>query len=208
MRLIPRVDAFEDLLVELTGHVLASINLLAEMLGQDQLGRETLTAQISQHEVNGDDVSHRIAHRINDSLVTPFDRDDILALAHAVDECLDRVELVAEMITLLRVGELPTSVNDQLAVLQRQGELSVAVMSGLSRGKDHAEYWVEINRLENRGDRVYRRAVAELLNNGIRTFGSVEAMLRVREVVDRLEDAVDSFERLAERVEIIAVKES
>lgn len=194
--------------MELTGHVLASINLLAEMLGQDQMGRESLAAQIAQHEVDGNDVSHRIAHRVNDSLVTPFDREDILAIAHAVDDCMDRVELVADMMSLLRIGQLPSGVGDQLAVLQRQAELSVAVMSGLSRGKDQAEYWVEVNRLENRGDRVYRRTLADLLNNGVRTFGSIEAMLKVREVIDRLEDAVNAFKRLANRVEMIAVKES
>ena len=130
MHLIPRVDAFEDLLGELTGHVLASINLLAEMLGHDQMGRESIAAQIAQHEVAGNDVSHRIAHRVNDSLVTPFDREDILALAHAIDDCLDRVESAADMLSLLRIGGLPPGVGEQLAVLQRQVPASVSPNHG------------------------------------------------------------------------------
>lgn len=208
MRFIPRVDAFEDLLIELSGLVLTSINLVAEMLGQDQSGREELAARVSQHEVAGDDVSHRIVYRINDSLVTPFDREDILGLVHAVDECLDRVDAAASTISLLHLGELPTAAHEQLAVLQRQAELTVRMMSGLSSGKDHAEYWVEMNRLVSRAGQVYRAAVAGLLTTGSTQLGGVERMLRFREVVDRLEDAVTAFAQLANRVEIIAVKES
>lgn len=207
LRLIPRDDAFEDLLVEMANSLLSATNLVAEMLGADVRGREALAAQIAEHEAAGDDARHRLVARVNSTLVTPFDRGDILGLAQGVDDCIDRLELVADMVVMLRPKEFPGGVNDQVGVLQRQAELVIPLLGGLRHGRDQAATWVEINRLENRADRIYRHLVAELLSDGVRRYGSVEEMLKVREVVGLLEAATDAFERLAGRVELIAAKE-
>lgn len=205
-RLIPRDDAFEDLLVEIAQHIVIATNLLAEMLGQDPAHREQAAAQISRHELSADETVHRLLGRVNSSVVTPFDREDIVVLAQSLDECLDLVENAADLLVLLHVQGLPVGVSDLLAVLQRQAELTLELLPNLRHSKDHAQYWLELNRLENQANKVHRRLLAELLGDGARVYGSIEAMLKVREIIDQLEACANAFEFLASRVEIIAVK--
>jgi uncharacterized protein Yka (UPF0111/DUF47 family) len=94
-------------------------------------------------------------------------------------------------------------VAEQIEVLQRTAALTAEAMPRLRTMKDLSEYWIEVNRLENTGDQVYRRIIAKLFG------GDVDALtvLKVKTVVDSLEAAMDAFEHVANTVEQIAVKE-
>jgi uncharacterized protein Yka (UPF0111/DUF47 family) len=117
---------------------------------------------------------------------------------------MDYMEEAVDLVLLYDVHTLPAEAADQVEVLQRCADLTAEVMPRLKTMKGLDEYWIEINRLENAGDKSYRRILAHLFG------GSYEALevLKVKDVVDSLEKAVDAFERVANTIEQIAVKES
>jgi uncharacterized protein Yka (UPF0111/DUF47 family) len=117
---------------------------------------------------------------------------------------MDLMEAAADLIVLYRIGDLPDGIAAQVEVLVRMAELTAEAMPRLRSMHDLEEYWIEINRLENQADQIYRKLLAELFNNGKDAI----TVLKLKEVVDELEAAADAFETVANTVESIAVKES
>ena len=150
------------------------------------------------------ETTHEIVRRVNSTFVTPFDREDIYALASGLDDVMDHMEEAVDIVLLYGVHDLPTEIAHQVEVLQRAAELTAEAMPRLETMKNLDEYWIEINRLENAGDKSYRRILAHLFS------GQYEALevLKLKDVVDSLEAAVDAFEAVANTVEQISVKES
>ncbi|MGZ5402099.1 MAG: DUF47 domain-containing protein, partial [Aeromicrobium sp.] len=109
-----------------------------------------------------------------------------------------------DLINLYGIGELPFELAAQVEVLQRATQLTADAMPGLRTMKNLEEYWIEINRLENQGDRIYRRILADLFSGNYKTI----EVLKLKDVVVSLEHAIDSLESVANTVEQIAVKES
>ena len=151
-----------------------------------------------------DESTHAIMRKVNSSFITPFDREDIYSLASNLDDCMDLMEAAVDLIVLYRIGELPAGITAQVEVLTRMSELTAEAMPRLRSMSDLSEYWIEINRLENQADQVYRRLLAELFNGG----SDAITVLKLKEVIDELEAAADAFEKVANTVESIAVKES
>jgi predicted phosphate transport protein (TIGR00153 family) len=151
-----------------------------------------------------DETTHSIVRRVNSTFVTPFDREDIYNLASGLDDVMDFMEEAVDLVLLYEVEKLPKEFAEQVEVIQRCAELTSQAMPRLKVMKDLEEYWIEINRLENAGDRSYRRILAKLFN------GSYDALevLKLKDIVDSLEAAIDGFETVANTVEQIAVKES
>jgi predicted phosphate transport protein (TIGR00153 family) len=151
-----------------------------------------------------DDTTHEIVRRVNTTFVTPFDREDIYALASELDDVMDFMEEAVDLVLLYEVDSLPSEFGDQVDVLQRCAQLTAESMPRLQTMKDLEEYWIEINRLENAGDKSYRRILAKLFS------GKYEALevLKLKDIVDSLEDGIDAFESVANIIEQIAVKES
>jgi hypothetical protein len=117
---------------------------------------------------------------------------------------MDLMDSAADLIVLYRLDELPAGISTQVSVLQRQAELTADAMPRLRSLKDLADYWVEINRLENQADRAYRKLLSEMFDE----ITDAVQLLKLREVVQELEAAADAFEKVAHTVETIAVKES
>jgi uncharacterized protein len=117
---------------------------------------------------------------------------------------MDLMEAAVDLIVLYRIGDLPAGITAQVEVLGRMSELTAQAMPRLRSMSDLSEYWIEINRLENQADQVYRRLLAELFNGG----NDAITVMKLKEVIDELEAAADAFEKVANTVESIAVKES
>jgi predicted phosphate transport protein (TIGR00153 family) len=203
LRFKPVDTAFYTLLTSSASQLVNGAALLAEMLG-DGNDRKSIAARMREAEHNADETTHEIVRRVNSTFVTPFDREDIYALASGLDDVMDFMEEAVDLVLLYEVDALPTELADQVEVLQRCAELTAESMPRLQSMKDLEEYWIEINRLENAGDKSYRRILAKLFS------GQYEALevLKLKDIVDSLEHAVDAFERVANIVEQIAVKES
>ncbi len=204
LRLTPRDGTFFDLLAASAAHLVIGAGLLGELLGADRPTRKAIGRRMAEVEHDADDATHEIMRRLNQTFVTPFDRDDIYTLASALDDCMDLMEEAADLIVLYKLDDLPARVSDQVQVLQRAAELTAEAMPRLRVMADLPEYWIEVNRLENQADKSHRKLLAQL-------FDEVDdpiLLMKLKEVVERLEDAADAFEKVANTVETIALKES
>jgi predicted phosphate transport protein (TIGR00153 family) len=163
-----------------------------------------LARDITICEQEGDRITHDVYHRLHSTFVTPLDREDIHALASSLDDIVDYIEEAADYLGLYRV-EAPMHQAQQLAdVIVRACRQISEALPELRRGGDMSRHTVEINRLENEGDRVTRSAIAALFDDGIDPM----AVVRWKDIYERLEAAVDSTERVANVLEGIALKNS
>ena len=204
MRFTPRHTSFYGMFATSGENLVTGAALLKELLGTPPEGRQEIADRMRAAEHAGDEATHAIMRELNSTFVTPFDREDIYRLASALDDVMDAMEAAVDLVVLYQVGELPAEVAAQVDVLERAAVLTAEAMPRLRGLKDLDTYWIEINRLENEADKVYRRLLARLFN------GDQDALtvMKVKEVVDQLEAAADGFERVANTVETIAVKES
>jgi predicted phosphate transport protein (TIGR00153 family) len=203
-RLTPRDTTFFDLLATAATHLVAGAELLAEMLQAEPAARPPLAERMRQVEHQADGTTHEIMRRLNSTFVTPFDRADIYALASSLDDCIDEMDAAADLIVLYQLNGMPAGTATQVKILGKQARLTADAMPQLRTMKGLDEYWIEINRLENEADRVYRTMLAELFHEGADPM----AVFKTKEVIDLLESAADAFETVAHHVETIAVKES
>lgn len=199
----PVDSSFYDLFSEAAGHLVVGAQLLSEMLA-DGSSRAEIAQKMREAEHAADETTHSIVRRVNSTFVTPFDREDIYSLASALDDVMDMMDEAVDLVLLYEVTSLPPETTQQVEVLQRCAELTAAAMPSLESMSALDEYWIEINRLENTGDKSYRRILANLFG------GEYEALevLKLKDVVESLEGAIDAFEKVANIVEQIAVKES
>jgi predicted phosphate transport protein (TIGR00153 family) len=199
----PVDSVFYELLTSSATHLVDGARILAEMLGEGA-DRVDIASRMQDAEHQADETTHEIAKRVNSTFVTPFDREDIYALASGLDDVMDFMEEAVDLTVLYEVGALPSELAEQVDVLQRCAELTAEAMPRLKSMKGLEEYWIEINRLENSGDKSYRRILAKLFS------GQYDALdvLKLKDVVDSLEHAVDAFEKVANIIEQIHAKES
>jgi len=174
------------------------------MLGADRATRKEIGKAIAEAEHAADDATHTIMRRLNQTFVTPFDRDDIYNLASRLDDCMDYMDEAADLIVLYKVDALPARVSDQVQVLQRAAELTADAMPRLRSMDSLSEYWVEVNRLENQADKIHRKLLAQMFDE----IADPILLMKLKEIVEKLEDAADAFEKVANTVETIALKES
>jgi hypothetical protein len=199
----PREREFFDLFEEAGGNIQRAAGLLEEML-RDYPDRGELAREILICEQEGDRITHDIIQRLNQTFVTPIDREDILALASALDDVVDFTEEVADYLGLYKI-EAPMDQAQDLAKVLNQASRQINEALPRLRGfKDISHYTVEINRLENDGDRIVREAVASLFDNGIDPM----VVIRWKDIFEKLEDAIDATEHVANIIEGIALKNS
>ena len=203
-RLTPQEDSFYDLFATSARHLVDGARELTKLLGVERSEREAVASRMRDLEHAADESTHAIMRKVNSSFITPFDREDIYGLASNLDDCMDLMEAAADLIVLYRIGDLPDGISAQVEVLARMSDLTAEAMPRLRSMRDLSEYWIEINRLENQADQIYRRLLADLFNNGADAI----TVLKLKEVIDELEAAADAFETVANTVESIAVKES
>jgi len=202
-RIRPVETSFYDMFTEMANHLVEGANLLAQML-DPSTDKASIGEQMREAEHQADETTHKIVKRANSTFITPFDREDIYRLASSLDDVMDFMEETVDLVGLYELGDLPADFAPQVEVLQRATQLTAEAMPRLRTMKDLDEYWIEINRLENQGDRSYRRIVAHLFGG---SYKSLEVLKR-KDVVDSLEHAIDALESVANTVEQIAVKES
>ena len=203
-RLTPQDNTFYDLFAQSASHLVEGSKELTALLGVLPTEREPIADRMRDIEHAADESTHEIMRKVNSSFITPFDREDIYGLASSLDDCMDLMEAAVDLIVLYRIGELPAGIDAQVEVLARMSELTAEAMPRLRSMSDLQEYWIEINRLENQGDQVFRRLLAELFDGDLKAT----AILKLKDVVEGLEHAIDAFETVAHVVESIAVKES
>jgi hypothetical protein len=192
---------FFDLFERAGMNIVRAAELLDEMLARypetAHLARDILAC-----EHDGDRLTHDVINRLNQTFVTPIDREDILQLASALDDIVDYTEEVADYLGLYKI-EAPMAQAQRLAGVLRDATRQIAAAIPLMRDfKDTREHMLEVHRLENEGDRITREAIASLFETGIDPM----VVIRWKDIFERLENAIDSTERAAFILEGIVIK--
>ena len=203
LRLRPVDTSFYDLFTQSAQHLVQGAELLAEMLSENA-NREDVAQRMRDAEHRADETTHAIVRKVNSTFVTPFDREDIYALGSGLDDVMDMMDEAVDLILLYEVATMPAELSEQVNVLQRCAELTADAMPRLQSMKSLEDYWIEINRLENAGDKNHRRTLALLFTGEFKTI----EVQKLKDIVESLEGAIDAFEKVANIVEQIAVKES
>jgi len=199
--LVPKDRVFFELFNQSGQNAVRAARLLKEMLenwpDESGLGREILLA-----EQEGDKITHSIVQRVNATFVTPLDGEDIYALATQLDDIVDFIEETSDFMVLYKI-EAPMAQSLAMAdVLVSSCEQIAAALEKLRGFKGLEEHWIEIHRLENDGDRLYRDAVASLFANGIDPM----VVIRWKDLFTVLERAIDACESAAHTLEGIVIK--
>ncbi len=199
----PRDRVYFELFEEAGQNIMQAAELLDRLLSSYPDNKE-LAQEILVCEHEGDRITHDIIQRLNQTFVTPIDREDILALASALDDIVDYVEEVADYLGLYRI-EAPMDQAIKLARVLKAAARQIADAIPRLRGfRDISGYTVEINRLENEGDRITREAVASLFDGGIDPM----VVIRWKDLFERLAAAIDAAEHVANILEGIVIKNS
>jgi predicted phosphate transport protein (TIGR00153 family) len=203
LKISHRADAFFDLFSEAAENTRIAAELLLDLI-EDFTDVEVKARRIQEREHEGDRVTHELIARLNTTFITPMDREDIYALATALDDVVDAIEAAGDLFVLHAIAEPRPSMHQQAEVLvqaARQTEEAVKALASLDRERLEP-YWIEINSLENEGDRVYRRAVADMFSGDHRAMD----VLRWKDVSGTMEEALDGLENVANIVEAVVLK--
>jgi len=202
LRLIPREESFFDLFEEMATKVQEGADQFLNLL-EDYTDLDSKAGRVMDIEHEGDELTHEVMRRLNTTFVTPFDREDIYRLASSLDDVLDHIEAAADLLQLHKIAEPLPQMTRLAQTLAQAARKTAVAMPKLREMKYMDEYWVEINRLENEGDRSYRRTIAELFS------GDYKAMdvLKWKDIIEEIEGAIDRLEDVANTVESIVLKQ-
>src|ERR671916_1605074 len=196
----PKEREFFDLFEEAGANIVRAAGLLERMI--DEWPDGALARDIIVCEQEGDRITHDIIQRLNQTFVTPIDREDIYALASGLDDIVDWIEEVADFFSLYRIEAPMVQAQQQAQILNRACSEVARAIPRLRTFEDIHHFTVEINRYENEGDRVVREALASLFQAGIDPM----LVIRWKDIFERLEDAIDATERVANILEGITIK--
>jgi predicted phosphate transport protein (TIGR00153 family) len=201
---IPKEHKLLELFEESAQNIVKASRALKEMLDTWQF-IDSRVAEITELEHQGDTIAHQIISLLHRTFVPPFDREDIALLAHTMDDIIDFIHAAADAMFIYKV-EGPTQRAKELADIIVQGavEVEMAVHSLRRRSELNQiqERCVEINRLENMADRIYRAAMAELFENTT----DITQLIKWREIYEHMESATDRCEDVANVLEGVALK--
>ena len=200
-RLIPKEEKFFDDFITLADRIVSGATLLERMLASDPPAWDT-ALQIKQIESECDALTHNIIQRLNQTFVTPIDREDIHALAKSLDDVMDAIDAAAAVTRRYRMAQLRYGARE-LASLTWQSAMQVKVaVEALERKKDVHQLAVEVNRLENAADDIHDEALRRLFEEEKDAI----ALIKWKEVLDLLEQATDRCEDCANVLESVVVK--
>lgn len=201
---IPREERFFDLFEQSVRNMVKAAHMLEEMVDTWE-NVEAKVGEITKLEHEGDTTTHQIMAQLYRTFVTPFDREDIALLAHTLDDVTDFIHAAADAMLLYRVDS-PSQRARELAdiIVQATAEVERAVpqLRHHAKLKQVLPRCVEINRLENMADRVFRSAMAELFDDST----DIAYIIKWREIYEHMESATDRCEDVANVLEGVALK--
>ena len=206
MALFPKDTNFYDLFERGVTKVHEGVQLLEDLV-KNFINVPLKAKRIKDVEHEADLITHETVAKLNKTFVTPFDREDIHGLICSLDNILDHVEAAADKLSLYRINEIKpdaTLLTDILLRAVQEVQKTVVQLRHLKGGNSVLQHCIEINRLENEGDFVYRSAIAKLFEKGDDTLD----ILKWKEVYESIENAIDSCEDVANVIEGVALKNS
>ncbi len=202
-KLIPKEEKFFDMFMDAAKNIHTGARLLKEMMDHYQ-NPEGKAKEIKDIEHEGDRITHEINKKLNQTFVTPFDREDIYSLTCSLDDVIDLIEAVADRMIIFKIKEPTKEAKDLADIIYKSTE---EILNGIMNLKklEHVhvyEYCVEINRLENEADRVTKDALGRLFED----VKDPVFIIKWKEIYENLEATTDCCEDVANILEGIVLK--
>jgi predicted phosphate transport protein (TIGR00153 family) len=202
LKLIPEEGHFFELFQRMAYKVKEGADAFLSLLN-DYNNVEVKAGRIQDIEHEGDSLTHEMMQLVSTTFITPFDRADIHRFASSLDDVLDHIEAAADYLHLHKIEQpLPQMIGLAETLAKAAKETAIA-MRNLRNINELTDYWIEIHRLENEGDRFYRRSISELFSGDHATMD----VLKWQDIVEEIEEAIDALEDVANVVEGIALKQ-
>ncbi|MDH4204752.1 MAG: DUF47 family protein [Desulfobacteraceae bacterium] len=203
-KLLPKERRFFELFEQQAAVIKKGLDLF-ELLIQEYSRRKELTQQIKDVENDADAVAHQIIQLLNNTFVTPFDREDIQTLVNRMDDVMDLVEKANARMDIYDLPTPPEDIDKMIAILQKAFDRissAVGMLKDLKHRDAIFQICVEVNSLENQGDAVLRTSLERLFKGASDPFYVIKA----KEIYESLEDAIDRCEDLSNVIETIIIK--
>jgi predicted phosphate transport protein (TIGR00153 family) len=201
VRLIPKDTSFFRMFSEMSENLIAGARVLVDLFA-DYTEVDKHIDEIRRIEHAGDDLTHAILTKLNQTFITPFDREDIHQMASKLDDVLDFVHAASSRIIMYRITTPPPAAGTLAKIILMQSQELQKAVSLLQKNGDILAHCVEINRLENEADAVAQQAIATLFESEKDPINLIKA----KELLEFLERATDKAEDVADVLETVVLK--
>ena len=203
-KLLPREEQYFTLFAQMTSYINDAARTLVEMLSHQDGDYQEFVQRIKSIEHACDDLTHNVSTRLNQSFITPFDREDIYMMSKALDDIVDLIDGVARAVVMYDIHETTEPAKQLAGVIQRMALQLNEVVKILQKPKGVTERLIEIHRLENEGDDIYQRAVGGLFTENRDAL----EVIKWKDLYEKLEAAIDRCENVANIIEGVIIKHS
>ena len=202
LKLFRKEEKFFHIFNQMVVHIAEAAQILHKMVSEPTGDMPALAAKIKDLEHKGDELTHHVIVELNKTFITPIDREDIHDLSSALDDVLDLIDATAVRIVLFQIREsVPAAAELSRVLLSQVNEIAAAVKK-LQDNDDVMERCIEINRLEKDADRLFQTAIGRLFNEARDPID----VIKLKEIVETLEEATDKAEDVANVLQTIVVK--
>jgi len=203
MRLKPRETKFFEMFEEIAGNLVDGAKALSELLhNYDYERMPRAIEKIKEIEHRGDEMTHRVLVKLNQTFITPFDREDIHLLVSSLDDVLDFVFSASDRLLTYKIVQPSPSAKILAGIILKQAEELKKAVSLLGKNGRLLPHCVEVNRLENEADQVSREAIGRLFDNNSDPI----TLIKLKELLEILEEASDKAEDVANVLETVVLK--
>lgn len=201
IRLIPKDTSFFEMFAAMSNNLIDAARALVDLFA-DYHNVEAKIEDIRRIEHLGDEMTHSIMRKLNQTFITPFDREDIHTLASSLDDVVDFINAACARIVMYRITDPPVEAGQLARLILAQCEELEKAVSHLQKSDDVLRHCVEINRLENEADQVSRVAIARLFDHETNPIN----LIKIKELLEFLETATDKAEDVADVLETVVLK--
>jgi uncharacterized protein len=201
VRIIPKDNSFFAMFSDMSNNLIEGARTLVDLFANYN-DVEKKVDHIQRIEREGDELTHAILTKLNQTFITPFDREDIHELASKLDDVLDFIHAASVRIVMYGIGTPPAAAGDLARIILMQSEELQKAVSLIQKNRDILGHCVEINRLENEADQVSQQAIARLFEHEKDPI----TLIKVKELLEFLERATDKAEDVANVLETVVIK--
>jgi len=201
--LIPRDNTFFEMFAQMSENLIAGARVMVDLFA-DYKDVDAKISEIRRIERSGDEMTHAVLTKLNQTFITPFDREDIHQLASSLDDVLDFLNAAGARIIMYRITNPPPVALDLARIILLQAQELHRALPLLRKNGDILTYCVEINRLENEADVLSRAAIGQLFDQEKDPI----TLLKTKELIEFLELATDKAEDVANVLETVVLKNS
>ena len=201
LRLIPKDTSFFQMFSVMSENLISGARALVGLF-EDYRDVPRKIEEVTRIEHEGDELTHAILTKLNQTFITPFDREDIHQLASKLDDVLDFIHVACTRISMYRITTPPRAAGMLARIILKQSEELQKAMSLLQKNGNILAHCVEINRLENEADAVAQQAIAAVFECEKDPIN----LIKIKDLIEFLERATDKAEDVADVLETVVLK--